>query len=221
MKRLVANLRLAATMMRDGQSRYVAERLTNAMWSERRFIVMRRDLIESVEQRPTPVAFSIRPFEPDDIRILDGKPFSSADAHARSLRRRWIAEGLPGCHVATVKGEPCYMQWILPFSEQAAINAFFGNTMPAIDEHTVLMEGAYMAPRYRRLPIMPAAMARISDLGRGHGARFAIVAVSEDNSAMIKATEWAGFVPERVETEQRRLFRRLSHYAPLSERPSA
>jgi hypothetical protein len=216
MKRLAARARRVIKMIGDGHTRFMLDRLRRAIWSQERFLILRKNLTEAQRAHPSAVQFSIRPFEASDLSILEGEPFSAEDADAREQRRHWIEGGLPGCYVAVLKnGEPCYMQWLLRHSDNQTIRALFGNTLPQIDSATVLLEGAYTSPRYRRLPIMPAAMAHIASLGREFGARQAIVSIAEGNTSMIKSAQWAGFKAASVTIEQRRLFRRLEKYTAL------
>jgi hypothetical protein len=216
MKQLAARARRWTKIVRAGHSRFLFDRLRRAVWSQERFLILRKDLTEVQHPRPSAVLFSIRPFEASDLSILEGEPFSAEDADAREQRRHWVEGGLPGCYVAVLKsGEPCYMQWLLRHSDRQTILDFFGDTLPTLDPATVLLEGAYTSPRYRRLPIMPAAMARIASLGREFGARQAIVSIAEGNTTMIKSAQWAGFKTASVTVEQRRLFRRLQTDSPL------
>lgn len=219
MKRLRNRLTVVASLVRGGQLALVAAKLRRALWSERRFIGFRLDLRTAAATPASPVKFDLRPMEPGDVGLLAGKPVSAEDAETRALMRSWIEGGLPGGYVAVLAdGSPCYMQWLLRAADNDSIRAFFGNSLPQLHDGTVLLEGAYTPPRYRRMPIMPAAMARIAALDREAGATRAIVFVSEDNASMIKATEWAGFVPEQIQTERRRMFRSFVTYSALPRR---
>jgi hypothetical protein len=70
-----------------------------------------------------------------------------------------------------------------------------------------MLEGAYTPQRFRRLPVMPAAMARIAEEGRRQSARWALVSVDAANASMIRAARHAGFAPWQLVRYRRRLFR--------------
>lgn len=215
--RIVSSLKTAMDLLRRGQMAEFRARFGEAVWSERRFVGLQRDLTAKIEAPRSPVAFAIRPFRIEDLDALMTPTEVEEVAEIQAQRRRWIEGGLPGCHVATVgEDAPCFMQWLLTAADNARIREFFGDELPTLDADTVLMEGAYTPPRYRRLPIMPAAMARIAELGRSAGARRAIVFVREDNASMIKAARLAGFVPHAVQVLRRRFVRRTVTYSDLA-----
>src|SRR3546814_3543619 len=59
--------------------------------------------------------------------------------------------------------------------DNKALRDISAGALPIVEPGTVLLEGAYTPPRFRRLSIMPAAMARIAEEGRRRGARWAVV----------------------------------------------
>lgn len=226
MSRLISKARILLDVAAKGRPgdavSLLATAARNALWHERRSLVLSRDLTADIRTLGSPVKFQIRPFEPQDISLLDGTPISPADARETALRHQWIEAGLFGCYVAALgDGSACFMQWLLRPSANAQIKALFGDVLPKLEEDTVMLEGAYTPPRYRRLPLMPAAMARIALLGREYGARQAIVHVGADNPSMIKATKLAGFAPVGEKIERKRLLHRTVHYGGLPVRPVA
>jgi hypothetical protein len=163
-----------------------------------------------------PVPFEIRPLEPMDVPALLGQTVPAHDAPKQALRRYWIENGLQGCHVAVVKDGPiCFMQWLFSARDNDQIRHFFGDELPQLAADTVMVEGAYTPPAYRRLPIMPAAMERLAMRGREIGARWAVVYISDGNPAMIKAAQWAGFAPFEEKWFRRRFFRTIVSFEPL------
>ena len=178
-------------------------------WSDRRFVVLRRDLSQAIEHPKAPVAFSIRPYEPGDAATLFDADSPDDQAERRKLES-WMERGLKSCYVAVLEdGRATFMQWLCTPSDNKPLRDIFGGALPVVEPGTVLLEGAYTPPRFRRLPVMPAAMARIAEEGRRLGARWALVSVGEDNASMIRAAQWAGFTPWRLTSDRRRLFRRF------------
>lgn len=213
---ILSRLRMGMLLVRGGQWSEFRDRLRTAIWSERRFIGLERDLAKQIDAPRSPVKFAIRPARPEDFDTLLAPSEVPAIVELQAQMREWIEAGLPGAHVAAIEGDtPCFVQWLLTAKDNDKIAEVFGPGLPRLDPDTVLLEGAYTPPRYRRLPIMPAAMAAIAALGRAAGARRAIVFVGEDNASMIRAAQLAGFSPHEVQTVRRRLLRRSVTYSHL------
>jgi hypothetical protein len=218
MSRVASRMRTAATLLREGRYADVVSGLGRVVWSEKRFIGLCRDLSKPRPPLPSPVKFEVRPLRESDVPDLLGDPANGQDIGERVLRRSWLDRGLQGCYVAATNGGPvCFMQWLLTAASKKKISEIFGDSLPQLDAETVLLEGAYTPPAYRRIPIMPAAMDRIADVGRALGARRAIVYIGEDNASMIKAAQWAGFVPHEERRDRRRFFLSAVTYSPLEK----
>ena len=198
---------------------FIAAKARERFWSDRRYIVLRRDLSRPFEHPKAPVAFSIHPYEPGNAASLFD-PDSPEDRAERWKAESWMERGLKRCYVAVLlDGRATFIQWVCTPSDRKALRVIFGGTLPDVEPGTVLLEGAYTPPRFRRLPIMPAAMARIAEEGRPLGARWALVSVDEDNASMLRAAQWAGFTPWRLTSVRHRMFRRLVTRADLPVGP--
>jgi RimJ/RimL family protein N-acetyltransferase len=189
-----------------------------ALWSETRIVILRRDLTEPPPRAKLPIAFSIRPYQPGDARSLFD-PRAVDEARERLVRERWMRRGMARCYVATLADDRAvFMQWLCTPADNRALRSNFPSDRLEVEPNTVLLEGAYTPPRYRRLPVMPAAMARIAERGRDFGARYAVVCVEENNRSMLRAAQWAGFTPWRVKRIRRRLLSCSFRYAEASAR---
>jgi hypothetical protein len=219
MRTVRSRVKRAASLLGQGRLPEFRDKLLQALWSEHRVVCLRRDLEQTLDAPPTPVQITVRPLEDRDLETLFAPSPVPGDADIQAERRGWIESGLPGCHVAVVDGTtPCFMQWLLRAEDNDRIRDIFGGFLPVLDDDTVQLEGAYTPPRFRRLPVMPAAMSEIALLGRSAGARRAQVFIGEENASMIKAARMAGFVPYAIRTERRRLLGRSMHF---SEPPPA
>lgn len=209
MRRLGWRLRSLIALAGKGEFSVIASKVRHYLWSDRRSVVLRRDLSQDIEQPKSAVAFTIRRYEPRDAATLFD-PGSRDDQTERIQLESWIEQGLKTCYVAVLEdGRATYVQWLCTATENGPLHAIFDGTQPILDPDTVLLEGAYTPPRFRRLPVMPAAMARIAEEGRRLGARWALVSIAEDNASMIRAAQYAGFAPWRLTNCRRRLFRSL------------
>lgn len=218
MRYLGWRLRKLVTLAAKGEFSRIASKVREHFWSDRRFVVLRRDLSQAIEHPKAPVPFSIRPYEPGDAATLFDAD-SPDDQAEREKFESWVKRGLNTCYVAVLEdGRATFMQWLCTPSDNKPLRDIF-DALRVVEPGTVLLEGAYTPPRFRRLPVMPAAMARIAEEGRRLGARWALASVGEDNASMIRAAQWAGFTPWRLTSDRRRLFRHFVSYSELPVEP--
>ncbi len=181
-------------------------------------IGLRRDLRVPFAGPRAKIPIHIRPLAPgDDFSALDSVPGLSADETFWRLgQRRLLRSGLQTCYVAIApEGKPCYMQWIIPASENRRLKSVFGNLYPALQPEEALLEGAYTPEVYRGKGIMGAAMAEIAARAAEHGARWVITFVDANNEASLKGCVRAGFTPYLRRHEKFRLFYRQVAFEPI------
>jgi RimJ/RimL family protein N-acetyltransferase len=181
-------------------------------------IGLRRDLTIPFAGPKAKIPLRVRPLAPnDDLSALDPAPNLSPDeAFWRLGQRRLLKSGLQTCYVAIAPdGKPCYMQWVIPASQNSRLKAFFGNLYPVLAPDEALLEGAYTPEGYRGKGIMGAAMAEIAERGADHGARWVITFVDQQNEASFKGCIRAGFSPYLERRERFRWFRRQIAFTPI------
>jgi GNAT superfamily N-acetyltransferase len=164
------------------------------------------------------IPFTVRPLaSSDDLTALDPAPGLSADeAFWRLGQRRLLQSGLQTCYVAIAPdGKPCYMQWVIPASQNKRLKSFFGNLYPVLGPEEALLEGAYTPEAYRGKGIMGAAMAEVATRAAEHGARWVITFVDGQNEASFKGCIRAGFTPYIRREERFRWFRRTVAFRPM------
>ena len=181
-------------------------------------IGLRRDLTIQFTGPTAKIPLKVRPLAPsDDLSALDSSPGLSADEPFWRLgQRRLLGSGLQTCYVAIAPdGKPCYMQWVIPASQNERLKAFFGNLYPVLGPEEALLEGAYTPEAYRGKGIMGAAMAEVATRAAEHGARWVITFVDRENEASFKGCIRAGFAPYLQRQERFRWFRRQVTFTPL------
>jgi hypothetical protein len=214
MRRLRYRLRILVILANKGKFSDIVAKLRQHFWSDSRHVVLRRDLSQAIEHPKAPVSFSIRLYEPGDAAILFDANSPDEQVRQKTLES-WMEWGIKSCYVAVLEdGRAIFMQWLLTPSDKKLLPGIFG-TFPAVEPGMIILEGAYTPPRFRRLPVMPAAMALIAEEGRHLGAHSAFVSIGEGNASMIKAARWAGFIPWRLKRVRYRLFRRSVSYSEL------
>lgn len=185
--------------------------LTYRMYSDSTSLGMRRDLAIPFAGPAAKIPITVqRLASTDDLSALDPTPGLTADERLwRLAQLRLLRSGLPVCYVAIAPdGKPCYMQWVIPSSENARLRSVFGNLYPRLGPDEALLEGAYTPDAYRGKGIMGAAMTQVAERAAEFGARWVITFVEEQNQASVKGCIRAGFAPYLRRRERFRLFYR-------------
>ena len=185
--------------------------VTYRMYSDSTSLGMRRDLAVPFTGPSAKIPITVRRLAADDdLSALDPAPGLSADERLwRMAQLRLLRSGIGICYVGVAPdGQPCYMQWVMPSSENARLKAFFGNLYPRLGPEEALLEGAYTPDAYRGKGIMGAAMTQVAERAADVGARWVITFVDEQNQGSVKGCIRAGFVPYLRRRERFRLFYR-------------
>ena len=204
-----------------GRARKVSRAVAYRIYSNAVSLGLRRDLTVPFAAPAAKRPIHVRPLLPgDDLSCLDVRHpgLSDDQVYHRLAQARLLQSGVRTCHIAVDgEAEPCYMQWLIPASENDRVRAFFGNLYPRLGPDEALLEGAYTPEAYRGQGIMSSAMAQIAERAREFGARWVVTFVDEVNVASLKGCERAGFAPYVRRIERYRLFRRMVTFVPLRE----
>jgi RimJ/RimL family protein N-acetyltransferase len=185
--------------------------ITYRAYSDSSSIGLRRDLTVPFHGPKARIPITVRPLaSTDDLSGLEPEPgLSSDEAFWRLTQRRLLQSGLRTCYVAIApEGKPCYMQWVIPATENGRLRAVFGNLYPVLQPDEALLEGAFTPEAYRGKGVMGAAMAQIAERASEHGARWVVTFVDDQNEASFKGCLRAGFTPYLKRREQFRCFYR-------------
>jgi RimJ/RimL family protein N-acetyltransferase len=194
------------------------------MYSDSTSLGMRRDLAVPFTGSSAKIPIIVRPLAADDdLSALDPTPELDADERLwRLAQLRLLRSRLGICYVAIApEGKPCYMQWIMPSSENDRLRAFFGNLYPRLGSDEALLEGAYTPDAYRGKGIMGAAMTQVAERAADVGARWVITFVDEQNQGSVKGCIRAGFAPYLRRRERFRLFYRRVTFDLIQPPPAA
>jgi hypothetical protein len=206
-------------LVRRGHARKAWDSVSYRIYSDSTSLGMRRDLTVPFQAPAPKIPITVRPLAAsDDLSALDpAAPGVSADeASWRLGQRRLLDSGISTCYVALAPtGKVCYMQWLMPPTENERLHAFFGNLYPVLGPDEALLEGAFTPDAFRGQGIMGAAMAHFSTQATAFGARSVITFVDELNPASVKGCMKAGFAPYVRRHETFRLFSRRVSFAPL------
>jgi GNAT superfamily N-acetyltransferase len=206
----------------DGHSKWALQAVSYRFHGNDSAVGLRRDLSKAFQIPSAKLQIGIRPLRPnDDLAFLHSN--GDADDFTRFVQlrqRRMIKLNLPTCYVAVAPtGDICYMQWLIPATENERIQATFAGLFPLLNPDEALLEGAYTAPAYRGQGIMASAMAQIAEKAKLFGARWAITFVGLPNDPSVKGCERAGFEPYIARVQSWRMLHRSVKFVPLP-RPS-
>jgi hypothetical protein len=218
MRGILSRVRDIGRLVASGNASKAWWAITYRAHSDSISIGLRRDLTVPFTGPKAKIPITVRPLAPgDDLSALDPAPGLSADeAFWRLGQRRLLQSGLQSCYLAIApEGKPCYMQWVIPASQNERVKAFFGNLYPVLAPDEALLEGAYTPEAYRGKGIMGAAMAEVALRGADHGARWVITFVDQVNEASFKGCIRAGFTPYLQREEKFRWFRRQVVFRPI------
>ncbi len=192
--------------------------VTYRLYSDSTSLGLRRDLSVPFTGPSAKIPITVRPLTAaDDLSALAPEPGLSADERLwRLAQLRLLRSGLGICYLAIAPdGKPCYMQWVMPSSENGRLRAVFGNLYPRLGPDEALLEGAYTPEGYRGKGIMGAAMAQVAERAAEVGARWVITFVDEQNHGSVKGCIRAGFTPYLKRHERFRWFYRDVRFDPI------
>src|SRR2546427_1751896 len=173
-----------------GHAQRVWHAVRERLYSNGGSLGLRRDLAVPFPAPAAKLPIQVRPLAPeDDLSFLDvDQPGLAADqVFARLGQQRILQSGLATCYVAIgPEGKPCYMQWLIPSSENDRVRTFFGNLYPPLGPDEVLLEGAYTPEAHRGQGIMAGAMAKMPPQGGPSGAPRALTFVDAGHTRALQ-----------------------------------
>jgi len=206
-----------------GHSKLVLEAISDRLYQDSISVGLRRDLSEKFDSPAAKIPIRVRPLCPQDDLPFLGVDAGSSDPEIITLfgQRRMLRTNLPTCYVALApNGEVCYMQWLIPATENSRLRANFGQ-FPPLAPDEALLEAAFTVPAYRGQGVMASAMAQIAENAKQIGVRWVVTFVHENNVGSLKGCERAGFRPYVIRHISWRLLRRRIKFVPLSEQAKA
>ncbi|WP_445957747.1 hypothetical protein [Yeosuana sp.] len=172
--------------------------LRTKIYSNKKFLVLRRDLKEEFIDPVAKIDLKIRLQEEKDLSHFIDLPEDDL----------LIKQNILNCYVATTNDDvPCYREWLMHSSQNSKIKSFFGKNLPLPNENEAILERAYTIPSFRGLYVMPAAMSKIALKGNELGVRWIITCVGIDNIPSLKGCKRSGFFPYKLRVEKWRLFK--------------
>ncbi len=206
--RTLRHIRNLARQIAGGGLSTVQSDAKRWLYSDIEAIGFRRDY-----QRPCPpppsagVELTALPLdEPLASKLFEDGTVEGRDLLYLSRRRSMWEHGFLGGYVAVdPDGEPVFLQFYIPHSQQPLVREYWGPLFPELGPDSFLVEGAWVPPRYRRRGIMASAMHAVSEAAKADGpdsVRYGVTFAEVANRGATFGCRDAGFdiFQRRVET---------------------
>lgn len=193
-----ASFRLTLSALRDGNPRLVLRAIGKRIYANDYDFGLRRDLSVAMPIPPAALSVHVRPVQEQELgRILSHPSADASEAGILWRKRRLAAEfhaRIPTCYVAlTDSEEPCFLVWVFSSEQNAEAKALYAGEFTELRPGEVLFERAFTLEAFRRKGIMSHVVARLAELCRDRGARWAITYVYRDNEPALRGFGRAGF----------------------------
>lgn len=206
MSNLLSKIKLAFSLVFKGQFGFVARAVRNRFSSSHFAFGLKRDLTIPFSSPISDIDLSIRLY-----KTSDAKYFEMANTN-----KGLLAQNIPYCYVAiNSNNEPCFMQWLIDYTQNDKIQDYFGNIFPLLKEDEALLEGAYVQPKNRGKHIMQAGIYKIIDNCNHKNARYIITFVEIHNIPSLRACSHSGFYPYTLRIEKWFLFNKKTTFVDI------
>jgi hypothetical protein len=219
LQKLPGKIRFAFHLLRTGRPGSILPIIRHKFWSDTTSFGLCRDLTVPFPAPEAAIPLQVRAATERDIEFItrtDEPGVDPEELDERRDRRREYDAGIRSNYVAvTGNDEPCYFQSVFTYSQRDVVRQVFGKSFPELQPGQVMLEGALTPTAFRGKRIMPAAMARITDLVTNDETKEAITFVDFDNIPSLKGCVRSGYVPYCYRKNRWRFFRQSATFDPI------
>lgn len=216
MGRVIERSKMLGRQIKNGDTKGAAADVRQWLWSEQEYVGLTRTLSQTFE--PSPANVSLRAELMDEslaAKVFDFSNLGERDATYLGRRRRFYDAGFENGFVAvTPEGEPAFLQWLIPPSQNDKIKDFFGPIFP-LDNETLIVEGAWIPPKFRKERVMGAGLSLVTEAAAlaSPEASKAMCFPERANSGAVKGSMAGGYEITTLRTTQWRVGRRSISFA--------
>jgi len=195
-------------LIKKGELKFMINGILKRILSTNKAFGLKRDLNITFQNPEAQMIINVRPFVAKDNEhfVMDLQNDGLVDFD------------IPNCYVATTTEDiPCFRQWLIGPKQKKSIKEFWGEAFPVLQDDELLLEGGFTVPSYRRMGIMPSAIAKIVDRRPNLNMRWVITFVGIENIASLKGIARSGFEPYVLRTEKWFLFKRSVTFHEIPE----
>ena len=195
------------------------ERAWQQLWLDKLFFGLRCDL---EKLPPAPKAKMAVEMDPLDLKAFHGFEAEYAmvtghDAVEVYARERLREAGVSGAHLTVgPNGEPAFVHWLIMPPTQEELHRFQPGRYRKLGPQEALVEGAYTFTAFRGKGLMIEGMAQLLVKAREAGMKTAWTYVALENIPSLRGCARAGFVPDHLRHNRRRLGAMHTDFPPLT-----
>ena len=218
MSRVVGRLKMLGEQAKNGDVAGIKKDIGNWMWSEQRYCGLRRDLTKPYEPPKADIALHAVPIEEVADKVFGVQGLSERDETYLERRRRIFEAGFKGGFVAvTADSDPAYLQWLIPPSQNAMVADFFGPLFP-LDDDTLVVEGAWIPPAYRKANVFGEGLSLVSEAAAlaAPEATSAVCFPELANKGAVRGSVLGGYEISHLRTDTWRLGRRTVEFTDIT-----
>jgi len=201
-------LEAAVFLLRRGQYKTLLSLLWETFFGVADMMVLRLELGSFRSEHLRRYALTVRTVEPRDAAdFFDIKADGLTGRERRDVAMRtfMLNAGIQTCYVVEDSrlGKPCFLQWLIPFSENNRLHQVYGAWYPDLRPDEAMIEHAYVMPSYRGNGLLPCATAKILEIAREAGVRRIVTFIPTWNTNSLKSFMRLGFTPYMRRTDRK------------------
>lgn len=210
---------MLAKQLQNGDIKGVRGDLEQWMWSENYYCGLRRERSRGFTPKPADVELTARPLDEELApKVFNFDGMGERDATYLERRRRiWEAGFQNGFVAVDPEGEPAYLQWLIPPSQNDMVADFFGPLFP-LDDTTLVVEGAWIPPAFRKANVMGEGLYKVTEAAfeASPEATAALCFPELKNKGAVRGSASGGYDIALLRTDTWRLGRRKSTFSDFS-----
>jgi hypothetical protein len=222
LSRLARCAGLLVDQVRTGGAKEAFGDVSRWAWSEDLAVGLQFDFGSDVADPPSSLVPLTAQLLTDELapNVFDLTGLNSSDRLYLERRRSIWEAGFDGGWLAVdPEGEPAYLQWLIPGHQHEKVREFFGPIFGDVSADTLVVEGAWVPPAFRKQKVMPAGLQAVT-LAAGEAnpdANFALCYPAANNRGAVLGTRSSGYAVVAKRTETWRIGRRSFTFEPSDE----
>jgi hypothetical protein len=182
-------------------------------------ILLKLDLGSFRSEHLRRFALTARPVEARDMADffdLDADGLSGQERRDAAARLFKLRAGIQTCYVVEDSSrKACFLQWLIPFSENEKLHRVYGKWYPDLQPDEAIIEHAYMLPSHRGKGLFPCATAKVLEIAREAGMRSIVTFVPTWNKNSLNSIMRLGFAPYMLRSDRKFFALRYRKMSPL------
>lgn len=189
----------ASTLLRHGNVGLLAQLGWETFFGVAHMVLLKLDLASFRSEHLHRYSLAARPVGPEDHSFffdLSKQEYTGRERIDAARRLFTLNAGIKTCYVVQdSSGNPRFLQWLIPSSENEKLHKVYGDWYPEIGTDEAMIEHAYVLPEYRGNGLLPCAVAQVLEIARESGARRAVTCIPTWNENSLQSFKRMGFVP--------------------------